>query len=478
MPRTLRACAIAVLTALVALSGSFVTSTPARASTAAIASATSWLRTQQQPDGGFEVAGFPGFETPDAVFALAAAAQSGDGWSTAAARAAVLGTTTPSGATPLDALDALVTGGVSKGQAAKIIVLDTNPLGLDPEAFDPAGDGATDLVAVLGAPGVDHKFGISLAALNDIAYAVRAWAIVDGDVPTETIDVFRSAQKSDGSWAFNGDATGTDGGADTTAAVVLALLASGVDVDDEDLALALDYLEADQQGNGSWTDGFSENPNSTAVAMLALDAAGRTGGLAAGDAYLVAQQQSDGHIAGPYDAFGLNTFGTAQSIEALARASAPVSSDFVSTVTVPAVGGAGALSLETDAGTLTSVSGVDPATLGTPPTGAAFPSGAIAFTVTGLEPGATATIRVIFPVGTAATRYLKFHDGAWFDASSLASFDGNVVTLTLTDGGIGDDDGSANGTIVDPGGPASVAATALPPAVAGIAVTGTPRFTG
>jgi len=467
-----------VLTALVALSGSFVTPTPARASSAAIASAVSWLRSQQQPDGGFEVAGFPGFETPDAVFALAATAQSGGGWSTSAARAAVLGTTTPAGATPLDALDALVTGGVSKGQAAKIIVLDTNPLGLDPEAFDPSGNGATDLVEVLGEPGVDHKFGISLAALNDIAYAVRAWAIVDGDVPTETVDVLRATQKSDGSWAFNGDATGTDGGADTTSAVVLALLASGVDVDDADLALALDYLEADQQGNGSWTDGFSENPNSTAVAMLALDAAGRSGPLIAGDGYLVGRQQPDGHVAGPYDDFGLNTFGTAQAIEALARASAPISGTFVSTVTVPAVGGTGALSLETDVGTLSSASAVDPATLGAAPAGSTFPSGAIAFTVTGLEPGVTATIRVIFPIGTAATRYLKFHDGAWFDASNHASFSGNVVTLTLTDGGVGDDDGAANGAIVDPGGPVSVAATALPPAVAGIAVTGTPRFAG
>ena len=474
MSRTLRACVITVLIALVALSGSIITQAPARASSAAVASAISWLRTQQQSDGGFEVAGFPGFETPDAVLALAAAAQSGPTWSASAARAAVLGTTTAAGRTPLDALDALVSGGISKGQAAKIIVLDTNPLGLDPESFDPSGDGATDLVAVLGAPGADHKFGISLAALNDIAYAVRAWAIVDGDVPTETVDVLRDVQKSDGSWAFNGDATGTDGGADTTAAVVLALLAAGVT--DGDVALALDYLVAQQQGNGSWTDGFSENPNSTAIAMLALVAGGRSAPLAGGDGYLVAQQQSDGHIAGPYDGFGLNTFGTTQAVEALVRASAPIATEFASTVTVPAVGGNGALSLEASAGTLDEVTAVDPATLGTVPSGASFPSGAIAFTVTGLEPGSTVTVRVIFPVGSAATRYFKFHDGAWFDAAPSASVVGNVVTLTLTDGSALDDDGAVNGVIVDPGGPVSVAATA--PAVAGVAVTASPKFTG
>ncbi len=41
--------------------------------------ASAYLRSQQQADAGFEVAQFPGFETPDAVFALAAAAQTGPG---------------------------------------------------------------------------------------------------------------------------------------------------------------------------------------------------------------------------------------------------------------------------------------------------------------------------------------------------------------------------------------------------------------
>ena len=36
------------------------------------------------------------------------------------------------------------------------------------------------------------------------------------------------------------------------------------------------------------------------------------------------------------------------------------------------------------------------------------------------------------------------------------------VTLTLTDGGVGDHDLAANGTIVDPGGPALVTPTAIP----------------
>ena len=74
MTRTSRACVFGVLVALIALSGSLFNGSTARASSPAVANGLTWLRTQQQPDGGFEVAGFPGFETPDAVFAIAAAA--------------------------------------------------------------------------------------------------------------------------------------------------------------------------------------------------------------------------------------------------------------------------------------------------------------------------------------------------------------------------------------------------------------------
>ena len=51
--------------------------------------AVAWLADQQEADGGFEMADFPGFETPDAVFALANAGQTGTTWSTTDALAAV-----------------------------------------------------------------------------------------------------------------------------------------------------------------------------------------------------------------------------------------------------------------------------------------------------------------------------------------------------------------------------------------------------
>jgi len=43
--------------------------------------AVSWLVANQQSDGGFELAQFPGFETRDASLAIAEAAQTGGTWS-------------------------------------------------------------------------------------------------------------------------------------------------------------------------------------------------------------------------------------------------------------------------------------------------------------------------------------------------------------------------------------------------------------
>lgn len=473
MARFVRA-ALAVV--IVSTSFSALIGAPASGASAPVTNGAAWLRTQQQADGGFEVEGFPGFETPDAVLALGSSAQSSSTWNAAAARAAVLGTSTADGNTPLEAIDTYASGSIGAGVAGKLITLVTNPLELDPSDFDPAGDGAVDLVAKLGSPGIDHKWGISLASFNRILFATRGYAIVS-TVPAETIAVITDAQKSDGSWSFDGSNLGTDGGADTTGLAVQALLETGVPASNADVAAdvaqALDYLEAQQQLDGAWTDGFSENPNSTAVAMLALSAAGRTPPLAEGSAYLLSIQQPDGHFAGPYDGPTPNTFGTSQAVQGLVRTLVPDASSFADPQTIPAATGGGALSLETDDGSLDNVAAVDPATLAAPPTGVTFPRGLVSFEITGISTGGTATVHLTLPVGTTLSRYFKFNGTAWSDATSLASFADNVVTLTLTDGGAGDEDGVANGVIVDPGGPAVVAAAAVP-----TAIVLDPRFTG
>ena len=486
-----------------------------------VTSAHTWLVAQQEADGGFEVANFPGFETSDAAFAIASAGQPGAVWDPEVALAAVSGTRFGgTGNGPLEALDDLADTPITTGQAAKAIVLVTNPLGIDATSFDPRCDGGTtNLVTVLGTPGVDGRFGFSLFAFNSIVTAGRAYALTAGagDVPEATITQIRSSQKSDGSWSFDGDGAGTGGDIDTTVAAILALLEDDdITAADTDVAAGLDYLEAAQQPSGAWQSFGSDDANSTAVALVALGVAGRTTTLAAGDAFLASQQQPDGRIASPNDGFGINTFATSQSIQGLVRIDVPRATtatplgctdadgvadavewgapnggdgnddgtpdaEQANVTSLPAPGGYVTIAVPTG-GTLANVSTSTAPVSPAPPTGATFPRGLVTFHVTGVTPGATVDVEVTFHGGPALTRYFKLHDGAWEEFTDHVAFAGNVVTLSLTDGGAGDDDDTANGVIVDPGGPAAVTAGGAPPGGGGTggptAVLAQPRLTG
>lgn len=85
-----------------------------------------------------------------------------------------------------------------------------------------------------------------------------------------------------------------------------------------------------------------------------------------------------------------------------------------------------------------------------------FKFGLIAFTCEGVAIGGTITISLNMPESVPVTAKYFIFDAAngWLDmTSSLSSHDGDSeVFLTLTDGGMGDLDGVANGVVVDPGG--------------------------
>jgi len=118
--------------------------------------------------------------------------------------------------------------------------------------------------------------------------------------------------------------------------------------------------------------------------------------------------------------------------------------------------GSGLVTFSTNAGTLESVVAVQESTLPTAGKPALpFPHGFYDWTVTGLTPSQTITMTMIFPQSVpAGAQYWKVIDGTWVDVTSLlGDNDGdNVLTLTITDGGLGDADGIANGNISDPGG--------------------------
>ncbi|MCW4032420.1 MAG: hypothetical protein NWF08_03400 [Candidatus Bathyarchaeota archaeon] len=84
-----------------------------------------------------------------------------------------------------------------------------------------------------------------------------------------------------------------------------------------------------------------------------------------------------------------------------------------------------------------------------------FPHGFFSFKIIGLTPGASATVTITFP-SDIKTEYWKYHEPeGWIDVTSLmGSNDGdNILTLTITDGDLGDDDNEVNSIIVDQGGP-------------------------
>lgn len=122
--------------------------------------------------------------------------------------------------------------------------------------------------------------------------------------------------------------------------------------------------------------------------------------------------------------------------------------------------------------TLADVTTVDEAGLATPPpAGVSLPAGLASFTVTGLAPGADAVVSVHPPSMTDVNGYAKYDAGA--STWSLLPADRVTVLpdhleVRLTDGGVGDADGTADGRVVDPGGVAVVpAGDVTPPTVTG-----------
>jgi len=117
----------------------------------------------------------------------------------------------------------------------------------------------------------------------------------------------------------------------------------------------------------------------------------------------------------------------------------------------------GTAGFATDTGTIEALKAVDESTL---PEGGkpalVFPYGFFSFNITGLSPGQTVEVTITLPFDVPErTEYWKYHvsEGGWIRIP-MGSDDGdNVISITLVDGELGDDDGIKNGRIVDQGGP-------------------------
>ncbi|MBI5103314.1 MAG: hypothetical protein HZB33_15990 [Nitrospirae bacterium] len=137
------------------------------------------------------------------------------------------------------------------------------------------------------------------------------------------------------------------------------------------------------------------------------------------------------------------------------------------TVTVNAATGTGPLTIETLTGgtNLTNVSAISSSDASLnqsgKPSGFAFNDGLLRFTLNGVAIGGVAQVRITYPADiTSGSKVYKIRaDG--FHEYTNASISGKTVTLTLTDGGDGDSDGAANGSIADPVGVASPVAVVV-----------------
>ncbi len=327
--------------ALVALSVSLVAVAPATAiSDPALTKARTFVVGQQQDDGGFEVGHFPSFETPDAVLALGELAQIGPTWNASAARSAVTGVVTK-GKTALGySDDQAESSDLSPAQAAKYLALVVEPLGLKPHDFDPSNDSAkpVDLIASMGrAADLDGRY--RQGAFNGLLFIALAHWAINCAVPGDLVARVAAAQQANGSWDFSGAPTGTGVDVDTTSLAVIALTRAGRGRTDPAIAKALTLLAHQHRANGSWQatvfPPFVDDPNTTSLATLAIAATGQDPAAASWrnaaaptlssqpyvspDSWLRSQQQPDGHIASTVDSFGVTTFATTQTVEALTR---------------------------------------------------------------------------------------------------------------------------------------------------------------
>jgi hypothetical protein len=132
--------------------------------------------------------------------------------------------------------------------------------------------------------------------------------------------------------------------------------------------------------------------------------------------------------------------------------------------TIQAYGSDENITLESSSGTtLSNCQALDNPSPEDTPSSVDFPYGLFSFTIDGVTSGGSTTITITLPSGASPVSYYKYgptptdSSDHWYefmyDGETGAVISGNIITLHFVDGKRGDSDLTANGTIVDPGGP-------------------------
>jgi LPXTG-motif cell wall-anchored protein len=260
---TFRLAAIVVTAAaLISLLGGALV--PAMAQETAL---LSWLRAQQNADGGFGSPQSAVGATADVVLA-AANGENALGWSRAGSP------------TALAYLEANAAALAKAGDTAKII------LALTASGQNPRDLGGVDLIAKLEAMQVDSgdeagKIGTASDFINEHCYAMLALSSAGRRVPAAAVDYLLDRQIKDGTWSWNGGTEAGSGDNNTAAMAVIALVAAGVPADHAQILKTLAHFHGQQNEDGGFPYikpspyGTASDANSTAVVMWAIKAAGQ-----------------------------------------------------------------------------------------------------------------------------------------------------------------------------------------------------------
>lgn len=227
--------------------------------------ALDYLKSQQNPDGGFGSGFSPDStigSTADALLAIVAIGGDLDGFDQA-------------GNTPLTYLAANAGAATSAGDLAKLI------LAAIAAGENPRGFGGVDSVAKLESlSSVDGWIGGEFDTFVAHALAVLALSSAQRPIPDAAVGVIRDAQQDNGAWAWDGTSE-TTSDTNTTAFAVQALIAAGEAADSEAVASALTYYHAVQNEDGGWPYqnpsefGTGTDANSTALTIQAILATGQ-----------------------------------------------------------------------------------------------------------------------------------------------------------------------------------------------------------
>jgi hypothetical protein len=159
-----------------------------------------------------------------------------------------------------------------------------------------------------------------------------------------------------------------------------------------------------------------------------------------------------GNVTGPYHSTA-NPGGGGDKVSDNVDFTPWLSTDYPPAKSVATTTGTGTASFTPSQGAIEDLTAVP-----TPPGAPAdlrLPHGMFSFKVTGLTPGQTVTITITLPTAVpVGTKWWKYQAGAWYSMPIGSDNGDNIITISLTDGVFpGDSDNTANGVIIDPGGP-------------------------